>query len=264
MFTDEGIATVTEVMRRRQEAEQDGTQLGFLSFETQHRCKDGRLLWGEVFSKPDRDEHGTIIGYHGITREITERKRMQDEVQQLALYDSLTKLPNRHLLNDRLDQALAANRRKACYGALMFIDLDNFKPLNDEHGHFAGDLVLIEVADRLKNCVRKMDTVARFGGDEFVVVLTELNVDKAKSKSQAEAVAKNICSALSATYSVKLKREGEAEVSIEHHCSASIGVVLFSDHAGNQDDILIWADKAMYQAKDAGRNAIRFYEAEAS
>lgn len=263
MFTDEGIATVTEVMLMRREAEQDGAQLGFLTFEAQHRCKDGRLIWGEVFSKPDRDEHGTIIGYHGITRETTERKRMQDEVQQLALYDTLTKLPNRRLLNDRLDQTLAANSRKACYGALLFIDLDNFKPLNDKHGHFAGDLVLIEAADRLKSCVRKMDTVARFGGDEFVVVLTELNVDKAESKSQVEVVAESIRRALSGTYSLKLKREGEANAVVEHHCSASIGVVLFFDPDTSKDDILKWADKAMYQAKNAGRNTIQFYEAEA-
>jgi len=263
LFTHEGIATVMAVMGRRREAEQDGAQLGFLSFEAQHRCKDGRLLWGEVFSKPDRDEHGTIIGYHGITREITERKRMQDEVQQLALYDTLTQLPNRRLLNDRLDQALVANSRKACYGALMFVDLDNFKSLNDRYGHFAGDLVLIEAADRLKGCVRKADTVARFGGDEFVVVLTELNVDKAKSQSQAEIVAENIRRALSGTYALKLKREGEVDAIVEHHCSASIGVVLFFAHDASQVDILKWADKAMYQAKDAGRNVIRFYEAEA-
>jgi len=263
MFTDEGIATVTEIMRMRREAEQDGSQLGFLTFEAQHRCKDGRLLWGEVFSKPDRDEHGRIIGYHGITREITERKRMQDEVKQLALYDTLTKLPNRRLLSDRLDQTLAANSRKACYGALMFVDLDKFKPLNDRYGHFAGDLVLIEVANRLKGCVRKMDTVARFGGDEFVVVLNELSMDKAKSKSQAEAVAENIREALSRTYSLNLKREGEVDTIVEHDCSASIGVVLFFDHEASQDDILKWADKAMYQAKVSGRNAIQFYEAEA-
>lgn len=262
MFTDEGIAIVTELIRRRREAEQNGTQLGFLSFEAQHRCKDGRLIWGEVFSKPDRDEHGTIIGYHGITREITERKRMQDQVQQLALYDALTKLPNRRLLNDRLAQTLAANGRKACYGALMFVDLDNFKPLNDKHGHFVGDLLLIEVADRIKSCVRQMDTVARFGGDEFVVMLTELDVGKAKAKSQAEAVAEKIRRKLSGTYSLKLKREGEADALVEHNCSASIGVVMFVDHDARQDDILKWADKAMYQAKDAGRNAIRFYEAE--
>jgi len=263
MFTDEGIATVTEVMRMRREAEKDGAQAGFLTFEAQHRCKDGRLLWGEIFSKPDRDEHGTITGYHGITREITERKRVQDQVQQLALYDTLTKLPNRRLLNDRLAQTLAANSRKACYGALMFVDLDNFKPLNDRHGHFVGDLLLIEAADRIKSCLRKMDTVARFGGDEFVVMLTELNSDKATSQSQAGIVAEKIRVSLSEAYLLKLKREGEADTIVEHHCSASIGVVLFIGHDATQDDILKWADKAMYQAKDAGRNSIRFYEADA-
>ncbi len=263
MFTDEGIATVTEVMRMRREAEHDGVQVGFLTFEALHRCKDGRLLWGEVFSKPDRDEHGTITGYHGITREITERKRIQDQVQQLALYDTLTKLPNRRLLNDRLAQTLAANSRKRCYGALMFVDLDNFKPLNDRHGHFVGDLLLIEAADRIKSCLRKMDTVARFGGDEFVVMLTELTADKAISQSQAGIVAEKIRVSLSEAYLLTLKREGEADSIVEHHCSASIGVVLFIGHDATQDDILKWADKAMYQAKDAGRNSIRFYEADA-
>jgi len=263
LFNDEGIAVVTEAMRKRQEAEQGGVQLGFLTFEAQHRCKDGRLLWGEVFSKPDRDEHGKIIGYHGITREITERKRMEEQVQQLALYDALTKLPNRRLLNDRLSQTLVANRRKACYGALMFVDLDNFKPLNDRHGHFVGDLLLIEAAERIKGCVRKTDTVARFGGDEFVVILTELNVDQATSRAQAEVVAEKIRQALAATYLLRPKREGEAEAVVEHHCSASIGVVLFIDRQASQDDILKWADKAMYRAKEAGRNAIRFHEDEA-
>lgn len=262
LFNDEGIAVVTEAMRKRQEAEQGGAQLGFLTFEAQHRCKDGRLLWGEVFSKPDRDEHGKIIGYHGITREITERKRMQEQVQQLALYDALTKLPNRRLLNDRLSQTLVANSRKACYGALMFVDLDNFKPLNDRYGHFVGDLLLIEAAERIRGCVRKTDTVARFGGDEFVVILTELNVDQATSRVQAEVVAEKIRQALAATYLLRPKREGEAEAVVEHHCSASIGVILFFDHQSSQDDILKWADKAMYKAKEAGRNAIRFHEDE--
>jgi diguanylate cyclase (GGDEF)-like protein/PAS domain S-box-containing protein len=263
LFTEEGVAIVKEAMQIRQEAEELGTRLGFLTFEAPHRSKDGRLVWGEVFSKPERDENGTIIGYHGITREITQRKRMQDQVRQLAFYDTLTNLPNRSLLNDRLTQTLAASSRSACHGALMFVDLDNFKPLNDTHGHFVGDLLLIEVADRLKACVREMDTVARFGGDEFVVMLSELNVDREKSRSQAAIVAEKIRTALSGTYSLKLERMGEADAIIEHHCSASIGVVLFSDHYASRDDILKWADKAMYDAKDAGRNTIRFYEAEA-
>ncbi|MDD4881509.1 MAG: diguanylate cyclase [Gallionellaceae bacterium] len=262
LFTEEGIAIVTEAIRKRQSAEQDGTELGFLTFEAPHRCKDGRLKWGEVFSKPERDALGRITGYHGITREITERKQMQDEVRELAFYDSLTNLPNRRLLNDRLRQALAASSRSGCYGALMFVDLDDFKPLNDRHGHAVGDLLLIEAADRLSKCVREMDTVARFGGDEFVVMLSMLNTDKARSTLQAEVVAEKIRRALSGTYLLEIKRAGQADTTVEHQCSASIGVVLFVDDEASQDDILKWADQAMYQAKEAGRNAIRFYQAD--
>ncbi len=264
LFTDQGIAIVTEAMRKRREAEQNGTRLGFLTFEAPHRCKDGRLIWGEVFSKPERDSRGTITGYHGITREITERKQMQDQVRELAFYDTLTNLPNRRMLTDRLSQALAASKRSGCYGALMFVDLDNFKSLNDKHGHFVGDLLLIEAAHRLKRCVREMDTVARFGGDEFVVMLGELNTDKAKSTLRAEVVAEKIRRALSGAYLLKIKREGKANVTVEHRCSASIGLVLFAENEASQDDILKWADKAMYKAKEAGRNAIRLHEAEGS
>ena len=261
LFNDEGVAIVTEAMRKRQDTEQDGKQLGFVSFEAPHRCKDGSLIWGEVFSKTVRDAQGRITGYHGITREITKRKQMQDQVRQLAFYDTLTQLPNRCLLNDRLNQTLAACKRSGRYGALMFVDLDNFKPLNDRHGHFVGDLLLIEAGKRLKSCVREIDTVARFGGDEFVVMLGELNIDKAISISQAEIVAEKIRARLSDTYHLDIKRQCKAESTVEHHCSASIGVVVFLDHDTTPDDLLKWADKAMYQAKDAGRNTIRFYTA---
>ena len=261
LFNDEGVAIVTEAMRKRQDTEQDGKQLGFVSFEAPHRCKDGSLIWGEVFSKTVRDAQGRITGYHGITREITKRKQMQDQVRQLAFYDTLTQLPNRCLLNDRLNQTLAACKRSGRYGALMFVDLDNFKPLNDRHGHFVGDLLLIEAGKRLKSCVREIDTVARFGGDEFVVMLGELNIDKEISISQAEIVAEKIRARLSGSYHLDIKRQGEAESTVEHHCSASIGVVVFLDHNTSPDDLLKWADKAMYQAKDAGRNTIRFYTA---
>lgn len=263
LFNEEGVAIVTEALLQRQKAEQEGKHLGFVSFEAPHRCKDGRVLWGEVFSKAVRDEQGRITGYHGITREITKRKQMQDQVQRLAFYDTLTQLPNRRLLNDRLSLTLAASKRSGRYGALMFIDLDNFKPLNDQHGHFVGDLLLIEAGHRLSSCVREMDTVARFGGDEFVVMLSELNADKAKSTSQAAVVAEKIRVRLSDPYHLNIKREGTADSTIEHHCSGSIGVLVFLDHEASPDDLLKWADKAMYQAKDAGRNAIRFYQGEA-
>jgi diguanylate cyclase (GGDEF)-like protein/PAS domain S-box-containing protein len=262
LFNEEGIAIVTEALRKRHEAEREGNPLGFVSFEAPHRCKDGSVIWGEVFSKAVRDERGKITGFHGITREITKRKQMQDQIRQLAFYDTLTQLPNRRLLSDRLSQTLAASKRTARHGALMFVDLDNFKPLNDQYGHFVGDLLLIEAANRLKGCVREMDTVARFGGDEFVVMLGELDTDHAKSIAQAELVAEKIRIRLSDNYLLNATREGEAENIVEHHCSASIGVVVFLDHETSPDDILKWADKAMYQAKAAGRNTIRFYAAE--
>lgn len=262
LFNEEGAAIVMEAWRKRQEAERAGNRLGFVSFEAPHRCKNGSVIWGEVFSKAMRDESGKITGYHGITREITTRKQMQDQVRQLAFYDTLTQLPNRRLLSDRLSQVLAASKRFGRHGALMFVDLDNFKPLNDKYGHFVGDLLLVEAANRLKACVREMDTVARFGGDEFVVMLGELDADRTKSIAQAKAVAEKIRLRLSATYHLNIVHERMAESSVEHHCSASIGVFVFLDHEDSPDDILKWADKAMYQAKAAGRNTIRFHEAD--
>jgi diguanylate cyclase (GGDEF)-like protein/PAS domain S-box-containing protein len=262
LFNEEGIAIVTEALRKRHQTEREGNPFGFAKFEAPHRCKDGSVLWGEVFSKAVRDEHGKITGYHGITRENTKRKQMQDQVRQLAFYDTLTQLPNRRLLIDRLNQKLIANKRTGNHGALMFIDLDNFKPLNDKYGHFVGDQLLIEVANRLKCCVREMDSVARFGGDEFVMLLGDLVADHAKSIAHAKVVAEKIRVRLSDVYQLNVTREGEAESIIEYRFSASIGVFVFLDHEASADNILKCADKAMYQAKAAGRNTIRFYEAD--
>jgi len=145
----------------------------------------------------------------------------------------------------------------------MFLDLDNFKPLNDTHGHSVGDLLLMEVARRIAHCVREMDTVARFGGDEFVVVLSELDEDKAESVSQAANVAEKIRTTLAEPYVLKIQPEGKAETTVDHHCTSSTGVVLLVNHEDSAEDILKWADMAMYQAKEAGRNQIRFYEPKA-
>lgn len=192
--------------------------------------------------------------------EFQEVKEEAESVRELAFYDALTGLPNRRLLNDRLRQAILASKRSVCYSALLFLDLDNFKPLNDKHGHGVGDLLLIEVANRLKSCVREIDTVARFGGDEFVVLLSELNTDKADSKSHARIVSEKIQTALSEPYLLNLTHEGKADSIVEHHCTASIGVALFLNHEVSQNTILMRADSSMYKAKEAGRNQVQFYE----
>jgi len=191
------------------------------------------------------------------------RTLMEEQAQELASHDTLTKLPNRRLLDDRLDQAMAASKRSGRYGALIFLDLDNFKLLNDTQGHEVGDLLLIEAADRLKSCVREVDTVTRFGGDEFVVVVSGLSLDRSESTAQAGIVAKKIRAALAKPYTLQIRREGKAETTVEHQCTASIGLVLFSKHDASRKDILKWADAAMYQAKEAGRNLIRFYDSQA-
>ncbi len=201
---------------------------------------------------------GRIVKVFGNIMDITERKQLEEEVRQLAFHDPLTQLPNRRLLNDRLRQAMAASARSGSHGALMFLDLDNFKSLNDTHGHDVGDLLLIEAAERLQGCVREMDTVARFGGDEFVVMISELDVDKARSVTQAGIIAEKIRVTLSEPYQLIVRRQGKMEGTVEHHCTASIGVSLFFDHETSQEDILKRADTAMYHAKEAGRNTFRF------
>lgn len=261
LLTPEGAGKFAEAMRQEQEAGlDDGAQA--VAIEVQQRCKDGSLIWTEINSTPERDASGAISGYHRICRNVTQRKLMEDKVRQLAFYDPLTNLPNRRLLDDRLLQTIAASKRSKCYAALMFLDLDNFKPLNDEHGHVVGDLLLVEAAARLRGCVREMDTVARFGGDEFVVVLSVLSQDKAESTLQAATVADKIRASLSAPYRLISQPDGlGGGVVVEHHCTSSIGVVVFADHQVSPDDILRWADVAMYEAKDSGRNAIRFFGA---
>ena len=191
--------------------------------------------------------------------DIVQRKQMEEQVRELAFYDVLTHLPNRRLLNDRLSQTLLASKRSAFYGALMFMDLDNFKALNDKHGHSAGDLLLVEVASRLKGCVREIDTVARFGGDEFVVLLDELALGQQESMALAGVIAEKIRLALAEPYTLAIVREGTDAVTLGHRCTASIGVTLFIHSESSQDDILMRADTAMYQAKEQGRDRVQFY-----
>lgn len=224
---------------------------------------DHRLANGVVRAV---EAHISTVNYQGktlffsIIHDITERKQSEDLIRNLAFYDPLTQLPNRRLLDERLGRAIASCKRKGRYAALMMIDLDNFKSLNDTYGHGAGDLLLIDAAKRLKDSVRELDTVARFGGDEFVVVLDELGMDQAQSARYAEVIAEKIRHSLAQPYRLYLADSYGKDIVVEHRCTASIGVVIFGQHE-NRDESLKWADMAMYRAKDAGRNSIRIYEA---
>jgi diguanylate cyclase (GGDEF)-like protein len=205
--------------------------------------------------------HGEGQSYVALFSDISPLKEHQRKFEHLAHLDALTGLPNRRLLEDRLNLTMAASKRSARYCALMYLDLDNFKPLNDTHGHGAGDLLLVEVAKRLSARVREVDTVARIGGDEFVVLMGELDVNKDPAIEKSRAVAEKIRVDLSDRYLLNVPLHmGLADGVVEHQCSVSIGVVLFLKDEANQSDLLRWADATMYRAKNTGRNMILFYE----
>jgi diguanylate cyclase (GGDEF)-like protein/PAS domain S-box-containing protein len=228
--------------------------------EVEMYCRNGEKVWTEMTTHFARNDAGEPI-LLGVTRNITDRKKAEEQIRNLAFYDTLTRLPNRRLLQDRFSQVISACKRNNRFAALMFIDLDNFKPLNDEHGHDVGDLLLIEVARRIGSFVREVDTVARFGGDEFVVMLSELDSDKEVSRTQAGVVAEKIRQILGEAYSLKVLKEGALEPRIvQHRCTACVGVVLFNNHGASQENLIRLADSAMYQAKSAGRNRVHFAE----
>jgi diguanylate cyclase (GGDEF)-like protein/PAS domain S-box-containing protein len=231
------------------------------NFEASHPAVGGAPVNVMFSAMPIALEDSMLVAVIGV--DITVRKRLEDQVRQLAFHDALTRLPNRRLLNDRLTQAIANSKRNHCHGALLFLDLDNFKSINDSHGHEAGDLLLLDVAGRLQNCVRETDTVARLGGDEFVLILNDLHADQVISTELAIAVAEKIRLALAKPYFLKIKHDRRADQSITHRASASIGVVLFNDNDTSQEDILKWADAAMYHAKEDGRNRVRMYKIDA-
>ncbi len=203
-----------------------------------------------------QDDDLQAVRYVGTMVDISERKAHDDEIARLAFFDPLTGLPNRSLLQDRLNQALASSARSGFEGALMLIDLDNFKRVNDTLGHDQGDLLLLQVAQRLAACVREGDTVARIGGDEFVVMLAaNLSAVAAEATAQARLVGEKVLTALSRPYTLGTHT---------HFGGASVGITLFSDHLCTVVELLKRADQAMYMAKAAGRNTLRFFDVDST
>ena len=218
----------------------------------QHR-KDGSTLTVEAHWTLLRDEQQQPDAILAINTDITERKAAEQEIQQLAFYDALTELPNRQLLRDRLQHALAVDERRRLVGALLFIDVDNFKTLNDTLGHAIGDLLLQQIARRLQRCIRHGDTLARLGGDEFVIVLENLAATPEDAAACATVVGDKILASFAAPFHL---------ADYVHHCTSSVGITLFNDQPASLDELLKRADLAMYQAKAHGRNALRFFDPE--
>jgi diguanylate cyclase (GGDEF)-like protein/PAS domain S-box-containing protein len=213
---------------------------------------DGHHVVLETIKAPIYDNAGQLMGVLGIARDITARKATEDEIRSLVFYDTLTGLPNRRHLMDRLQHTLAAGSRHLRQGALLFIDLDNFKTVNDTLGHNQGDVLLKRVAQRLTACIREEDTAARLGSDEFVVMLEDLSDSALDAATRAEIVGKKILAALNQPYVIE---------ATEISCTGSIGITLFGGGQGEHvDEPLKRADLAMYQSKVAGRNAVRFFD----
>jgi diguanylate cyclase (GGDEF)-like protein/PAS domain S-box-containing protein len=213
------------------------------------RIPNGTTAWTLASYMPMQYQgEAAILGWF---YDITDQKAAEKEIRTLAFFDHLTRLPNRQLLMDRLQQALASSGRSGRQGALLFIDMDNFKSLNDTLGHNIGDLLLQQIAERLLLCVREGDSVARLGGDEFVVMLEELSEHALDAASQTEVVGEKILAALSQPYQLAVH---------EYHITTSIGMTLFNGHQQTMDELLKQADIAMYQSKKAGRNTLRFFD----
>lgn len=215
------------------------------------RRKNGEIYLKLLTISAVKGDDGIVTHYVGIHNDMTERREAEEKIQHLAFYDPLTGLPNRRLLMDRLQQAFVSSSRNAREWALLFIDLDNFKNINDTLGHDVGDLLLQEVARRLEQCLREGDTVARLGGDEFVVILELLNHDHMNEAVQTEVVFRKIQAALNQPYQLLLQ---------EHYCTASIGAALFCGHQLSIDELMRQSEIAMYQAKKAGRNTLCFFD----
>ena len=216
-----------------------------------NRRKNGEIYPQALTITAVRMGDGDALYYVASLIDITQQELASEQIKMLAFYDPLTNLPNRRLLRDKLHLTLASSARTKQHGALLFIDLDNFKQLNDTLGHDIGDLLLKQVAQRLLGCLREVDSVARLGGDEFVVMLESLSINPEEAAINAQIAGQKILAALNVPYLLE---------SHEYRCTSSIGAVLFGDHLNAEDDLLKLADIAMYAAKSAGRNTVRFFD----
>jgi diguanylate cyclase (GGDEF)-like protein/PAS domain S-box-containing protein len=224
---------------------------GMWAGEIWNRRKNGEVYPEYLTITAVKDTGGKVTNYVATFNDITQSRANADEIERLAFYDHLTNLPNRRLLYDRLKQVLAASHRNHAGGGLLFIDMDNFKNLNDTLGHEIGDLLLIQVGERLLSCVRESDTVARLGGDEFVVLLEDLEYEMSEAAAQIEIIGKKILLTLGRVYQLHTH---------QYHGTPSIGVALFNGYEQTPDELLKQADIAMYQVKNAGRNDLRFFD----
>jgi diguanylate cyclase (GGDEF)-like protein/PAS domain S-box-containing protein len=247
------LKTVHIEDREKVRAENDKNDKGIVGPPIEFRIlrPDGEIRWLHREAELDPDIDDTSLKYLVVEQDITERKAAEEEIKNLAFFDPLTGLPNRRLLRDRLRHAVASSLRNTRKGALFFIDLDNFKTLNDTFGHALGDELLKEVAHRLISSVREGDTVARMGGDEFVIILELLSASIDEAASQAEHIGENILRSLNQPYFLAGQQQ---------HSTTSIGAILFGEHESSIDELLRRADVAMYQAKGAGRNTMRFFD----
>lgn len=227
---------------------------GFWQGEIVNQRKNGEIFPEWLCITRVLDADGQVTHYVGTFVDITDRKLNEERIHKLAFYDPLTQLPNRRLLIERLKQSLVDSQRNHLYGAVMFMDMDRFKILNDTQGHDFGDQLLIEVGKRITDCMREQDTVARLGGDEFVVMLEALGEDHSQAIVISQRIGNKLLTALSQPYQLHHLDNKGNPLSIVHHSSASIGMTLFKGSEVNCDDLLKQADVAMYQAKQAGRN----------
>jgi diguanylate cyclase (GGDEF)-like protein/PAS domain S-box-containing protein len=243
----EAVESLQETAKHIQKIKETGEDC----FESKHRRKDGSIFDVEISAQYRLIEGGQFVVF---LQDITERKQAAKEIESLAYYDPLTHLPNRRMLIDHIKRAMALRMRTGSDGAILFLDLDHFKTLNDTLGHAIGDMLLQQVAERLTTCLRENDTVARLGrlgGDEFVVMLEDLSNHPQEAASQAEIVGEKIHTSLNRPYQLATH---------EYKGTVSIGIALFSDHDSSKDDLLKHADIAMYQAKKDGRNGLCFFD----